>query len=322
MKIHAPNRPARPALQIGLFAIMCLIWGLTWIPIKIGVSSVPPMLFAASRGLAAGAILLALHGWRVGRPVVAKRHLLRLLGVGFLANAATYGLLFWGMARVESGLAAVVNMSLIQISLLAIAVLMGEERLTTLKAVSAATGVVGLSVLYAGKLAGTAAGTESAGLAAVALSAVAYGLGSVLSRELLRRYSPLLVGGWVLAAGGVLLLPLSMVLEAEGLAALRGLAALPVLLSWSYLVLFGSVIAFTVYLRLTRDWSPSRAGFYAFVSPAVAVMAGIVVLQETVGPREALGIALLMTGTCLALRRARVQRPSPLPVAGEIARGG
>lgn len=321
MTSRMPNPTWWRSPQVGLFAAVCLIWGLTWIPAKIGLSSVPPILFAASRGLAAGAILLGIHWWRVGPPALERRHIPRLLAVGLLANAATYSLLFWGMARIESGLAAVVNLSLIPISLLVIAVLMGEERLTGTKAVAAALGVAGLTLLFTSGLGSASTGARSAGVVAVALSAIAYGMGSVLSRDLLRRYSPILIGGLVQAVGGGTLLPLSMLVEPGSPAQLKSLADPPVLLSWGFLVLFGSVIAFTAYLRLTHEWSPSRAGLYAFVSPAIAVLAGVGLLGEGVTPRELSGMALMMTGTILAFRGARSERradPSPLPSAGHI----
>jgi drug/metabolite transporter (DMT)-like permease len=290
--------------SVRLFAMVCLIWGLTWIPIKVGVAWVPPMLFAAARGLAAGALLLGLHWRRSGHPIVARRHVLRLGTAAFLVYAAGYALLFWGAARVDSGVAAVANLSLMPLLLLVLAVAMREERLSSLKIVSTLLGTAGMALLFSTDLR-DADELRGRGIWAIVLSTVSFTLGTVVSRKLLRSYSPVLVSGWVLTVGATMLFVASVLLEADSPAALAHLGRPSVFFSWTYLVIFGSVIAFTGYLRLTHQWSPARAGFYAFVSPAIAVAAGILVLDELPRPKELLGILMMLTSTVLVLRARR-----------------
>jgi drug/metabolite transporter (DMT)-like permease len=225
-----------------------------------------------------------------------------------LANVATYSLLFWGMTRVDSGIAAVVNLSMVQVSLLAISVLCGAERLTGSKVAASLLGVLGLLVLYAGELHGTVDAGWMVGVAAVALSAIAYGLGSVLSRDLLRRYPPIIVAGWIQLLGGIVLLALATTEKPDLRGTAKAFAEPQVLVSWLYLVVFGSVIAFSLYLRLILDWSPSRAGLHAFISPALAVLAGVVLVGERLDTPELIGIVLMMTATGVALRRRSESR--------------
>jgi drug/metabolite transporter (DMT)-like permease len=135
-----------------LFLAMCVVWGLTWIAIKIGVASIPPLLFAGTRFTVAGIILLA---WQAlaARGQAASLRIRRsdwggMLIVSLLVIVGTYSLLFWGMRNVASGLAAVLNLAFMPIALFAIGLAYGEERFTTRQLVAVALGVVGLVVLF------------------------------------------------------------------------------------------------------------------------------------------------------------------------------
>ncbi len=175
-----------------LFGIMCAILGATWIPVKAGVSAVPPALFAGTRFLAAGALLaLALRGAGLR---IRRADLPRLAGVTVLMVVLTYPLLFWGATRVGSGLAAVINLASLPVALLAIAVALDEEPWSARRAGAIGCGVLGLALLFAPRIAGGVGGAagEAAGAAAILLSALAYALGSVAARPLLRAYRP----GW------------------------------------------------------------------------------------------------------------------------------
>ena len=77
----------------------------------------------------------------------------------------------------------------------------------------------------------------------------------------------------------------------------------PVFAGWLFLVVFGSLVAFTIYLRLVRDWGASRAGLYAFVSPAIAVATGVLVSGERLRPSELVGMAIMLLATWFALSR-------------------
>ena len=190
-------------MQTASFAFMCVIWGLTWLAMKAGVASVPPLVFAGTRFLAAGTVLVALCLLR-GVPLpVTRTDLPRLAAVTALMVVATYALLFWGMLFVSSGVSAVLDLAPTPVALLVIGVLLGD--------------------------------------------------------------------GWGLHA----------------------------VLGWLFLVLFGSLLAYTIFLRLLRDWGPVRAGSYAYISPLIAMLAGVVVLHEQVTPFELAGVAAMLAGAWL-----------------------
>src|SRR4030095_2433045 len=101
-----------PSKLQALFAAMCLIWGVTWIAIKIGIAAVPPLFFAGTRLAAAGALLL-LWLWLCRAALRRRRRDAAPLALSAaLVIVGTYGFLFWGMQHVSSGLSAIINLSL------------------------------------------------------------------------------------------------------------------------------------------------------------------------------------------------------------------
>lgn len=289
-----------------LFAVMCLVWGLTWLPVQVGSMHVPPVFLAAARFSVAGIIMLL---W-------AGRHVLkvpggawpRLIGTALLLNTANYTLLFWGTKHAPSGLAAIVNFATIPIyTLLASRVIEGV-RIDGRKLAAIALGTVGLGFLFATRAMGglsTAHGDplEAMGLAAVAGGTLFYCVGAVLSRPIAGTMPTLTLAGWQTLIGGIGLTVVSLTLEPVGLADVRALASWPVLPAVLFLIVGGSLMGFTIYMRLLRDWGAFRAGLYAFVSPAVAVAVGVVALNEPFGWSEAIGALLMFGAAAIALKR-------------------
>jgi len=147
-----------------LFAAVCLVWGTTWIAIKVGIAVVPPVFFVGTLFMVAGAILLGVLRWQgaVGR--IARADWPRLLAVALLLIAVTHALMFWGAQFVTSGLAAILDLAFVPVALLATGALLREERFTPARAAGVALGVTGILVLFgpqalAGNGPGKGAGT-------------------------------------------------------------------------------------------------------------------------------------------------------------------
>lgn len=289
-----------------MFLVMSAIWGATWIAIKIGVSEVPPMQFAGSRFVVAGLLLLAtavLAGDGIALP---RRILPRLCGTLLLTVTGTYSLLFWAMGHVATGLAAVINLSIMPVALFVFAVAAGQERFAARPAIAILIGITGLAVLFQGAAVDGMAEAGTLGIVAVIGATLCYAAGSVLARPMLRDLPTLPVSGWQLLAGGVSMLLLSPLFEPWSLDGWRSMLQPEVAASWLFLVVFGSYLAFTMYLRLLRDWGASRAGLYAFVSPVVAVILGVLVYGEVFGAAELAGSALMLAAAWLAMPRDRL----------------
>ncbi|MCO5731615.1 EamA family transporter [Rhizobium sp. SSA_523] len=289
------------------FVLLCLIWGSTWIAIKAGIHSVPPMFFAGSRFTVAGILLLLIGTVRREPLGLTLAQLPRLLVISLLMISLCYGPLFWGMQYVNSGTAAVLELSLTPIALMCFALLLGEERWQPSKAGAIALGVMGLGLLYGPEAMSRATGDATAGqrlwgIIAIAAAAFTYGLGSVLAKPLLREHPPFQIAGATTAIGGLFLLCYSLLVEDAAWIAVYGRWGVGPWLAWGFLVLFGSLIGYTIFMRLLRDIGPSKAGSYAFVSPIVAVLLGEVWLGEEVSLLDLAAMTLMMMAAYLALR--------------------
>lgn len=289
-----------------LFALMCLVWGLTWLPIKVGAQHVPPVFLAAARFTIAGTLMLAWAGRDL--KLVPADAWPRLIATAVLLNTGNYSLLFWGAAQAPSGLAAIVNFATIPIfTIIASRMIEGHE-IGARKLAAIGLGTLGLGFLFATRALG---GLEAAsggpleiwGLAAIALGTLLYCFGAVLARPIASRMPTLALAGWQTLIGGVGLCLVSVSFETVTAAHFQALIAWPTLPSLGFLVVGGSLIGFTVYIRLVRDWGAFRAGLYAFISPAVAVAAGVLVLSEPFGWSEALGSLLMFGAAAIALKR-------------------
>lgn len=284
------------------FALMSLIWGVTWAAVKFGLQEVPPLFLAAMRYLATALVLsLALGG---GAWMTMRDQAVRLAASAILVNVGTYGLLFWGMQSVPSGLSGVVNLALVPVLLFSLAALTGEERLTWMHALALLIGSTGLVGLFWTRLhqGGTASG---AGLAAIVAATACYCVGSVVGRPLVGMARPLALTMMQAAIGGPVLLLLSLIAEPVSATTFSAIISPRVAGSILFLSLLGTIVGYTIYLMLIREWGTVRAGLYAFVSPIVALAVGAWLFGEKVGWTEIGGAVMLMSAAALILNRKR-----------------
>lgn len=294
-----------------LFAVMCLVWGLTWLPVKVGAAHVPPVFLAAVRFSLAGLLMLLWAGRDVGK--VPAGAWPRLIVTALLLNTGNYTLLFWGTAHAPSGLAAIVNFATIPIFTLLASRAIAGEPIDGRKLAAIGLGTVGLAFLFATRALGGLSSAQGDPLEALALAAVAAGTllyctGAVLARPIAGAMPTLTLAGWQTLIGGIGLTAVSLALEPVTSADLARLLTWPVLPAVIFLIIGGSLMGFTIYMRLLRDWGAFRAGLYAFVSPAIAVAVGVAALSEPFGWSEAVGALLMFGAAAIALKRPGRER--------------
>jgi drug/metabolite transporter (DMT)-like permease len=289
--------------QLALFALMCAIWGLTWIAIRVGVEALPPFFLAACRFLSAGPILLAMAAV-AGHDLLPHGRWFRLVWTALLVNTLCYAPAFWAMRYVPSGFAAVVNLSLIPVAIFIIAVLARQDRFSWTRLAAVVLGVVGLLFMFEGRAAIDPSPEALAGTLAIVVGTLSFCLGSVFTRTLARDLPALVVSGWHCVIGGAGLAILSLAMEAPTPALFGAFADPKVLAAWAFLTLGGSVAAYTIYLRLLHTWGPTAASGYSFVSPAIAVVVGVLVFAEQYTPTEGIGAIVMLSATALMVRTA------------------
>jgi drug/metabolite transporter (DMT)-like permease len=288
--------------HIAAFAAMALIWGLTWLPMKIASEAVPPIFLAMMRFLLAGLCYLAFILVK-GLPLRMK-HPGRVIVASLLITTGCYSLLFWGVARAPTGLSSIVNLSLMPIFLILIGALYGQERITPRRLGAIALGILGLVMLFSGRT-GSAQDGALLGLAAVALATLSYAWGGVVSRPLMQTMHPISLAFWETSIGALGLIPVSLLVEGYDPAYFAGLTDGRAIMGLIILVLGGSLGGFSIYLWLVRDWGAFRAGLYSFVSPVVAVAVGVALANEAFGWPEAIGMGVMLSATALALTESK-----------------
>ena len=291
-----------------LFLIMSLIWGATWIATKAGIAAVPPFFFGAARYVLVSAVLVFVV--RDLRAVFRGRAL-RLIVTGMLVVVATYAFIYWGMQYVASGVSGVVNMSMNPVCLFGLAILLGQERPTWRHALALVLGIGGLVLLFSGKATMTGDTMELWGAAALVAGSLAYCLGSVLSRPLLDRITPLQLTAAQGLVGAVGLSALSLIAEPVSGATFAALVEPAPFAGVLFLVICGTFIAYIIFLRLMRDWGAARAGLYLFVSPVVALILGAIVYGEPLTWREIVGAAIMLLAAWIAIARKPVTETPP-----------
>jgi|SRR5581483_1071189 len=289
--IASTSRPATWKFLLAFGAIYFL-WGSTYLAIRIGVSEVPPFLLAGMRFTSAGLIL---YGWMrlqgVESPSLREWRYATLLGT--IVFVLDYGALFWAERRVPSGIAAVVLATIpVFISILDITFLR-TQRLTLRLGAALLVGLAGVAVLMNNSMTLGEAPVDRAGALALLLAAVSWSFATILTRKLPLPASKGMNSAAQMLTGGVLLIAIAF-----GAGELKGFRFAAVSaktwLALVYLVIAGSIAAFTAYIWLLHYESPTKVGTYAYVNPVVAVAIGYWFGGENVGARTLMGTALIL----------------------------
>ena len=277
--------------------VLYVVWGSTYLAIRWGLETIPPFTMAGARYLVAGGVLLA---WVKLRG--APRLTLRDLGPAFLTGGLLLlcgnGGVVWAEQRIASGLAALLIAVEPLFIVLLQATLPQERRRPSARAlVGVVFGVAGV-VLLVGPVRLGDERVDLAGAAAVLFAAFAWALGSLLSRHFAPPASPLQATALQMLAGGLLL---GCASGAAGEWARFSPAAVSgrSIAAVAYLVVFGSLVAFTAYVWLLRVASPALVSTYAFVNPIVAVFLGWLLAREEVGPRTLVAAAVIVVAVVL-----------------------
>jgi len=301
------------------FAIIYFVWGSTYLAIRVGVREFPPFLLAALRFLLAGA---ALYGWTIarGERSPSRRQWMEISVLAILFFVLDYGLLFWAERRVPSGIAAVLMASIPMFIALSEITLLRTQRLTIRLALALSAGIAGVAVLASPSLDLGGAPIDGMGATALLIASISWALGTALTRKLSLPSSHVMSSGSQMLAGGALL-----ALTSAALGEFRSFhpsrISLEAWLSLGYLVVAGSIVAFTAYVWLIRHESPTKVSTYAYVNPVVAVLLGYFLGGETLGRRTILGTGLILVSV-VVITTAKAKRDAAVPVTGPAKAAG
>lgn len=278
-----------------VWLVLCLVWGSTWLFIKLGLADLPPFTFAGLRfGLAALPLAAFTALRRPPFPTAPTDWALMLL-TGVSTFTITYGLVFWAEQYISSGLAALLFATFPLFGLLIAHGQLPTERLTRRRLAGVVVGVAGVAVVFSNQLAGTGP-LAIGGSAAVVLSAAVAAYTDVVIKRRAGHLDPAVLTLVQMVAGAIPLLAIGISLEGSPFA----FRWTPVgVLSLVYLAFVGSALAFVLLYWLIRHMQVTHTMLITLVTPLVAVVLGMLVLREALTWRIAIGGLAILCGVAL-----------------------
>lgn len=284
--------PAPPRLKLlSAFASVYIIWGSTYLAIRIAIETIPPLLMAGIRFMIAGTVMY-LWGRLRSNEKPTKVHWKSAAIIGLMLLLIGNGGLSWSEQLIPSGIAALL-VAVSPLWFILIDWMQGGVRPTAGVFIGLALGTLGIAILV--DPADLVGGGEVSAIGAAVLlgSSICWAFGSFYSRRAVLPSSPALANGMEMLVGGVALLlagSLAGELKDFHVADITGRSVTAV----AYLVVFGSIIGFSSYVWLFRVTTPTRASTYAYVNPVIAVLIGWLVGGEELPARVALAAILII----------------------------
>ncbi len=301
-----PERP--PTLHLVLaWAAVYLIWGSTYLGIRIAIESIPPFLMAGSRHLLAGLLLYAWSRLRQAAPAPSREDWLRAAGLGVLMLVTANGATTWAEQLVPSGLTALIVCTSALWLVLLNWLWLGAPRPGARTAAGIVAGFGGVALLVAPGHFGGSEHVDPVGALVLTGAALSWSVGSIYAIKLSRPAHPtLFVSQQMIAAGAVLLATAGLTGEVRAFSwdALSAASAA----AYLYLAIFGSLISFSAYFWLIRHTTPDRLATISYVNPLVAVILGWALAGESLTARTLIAAAVILVAVGLISTTRMQQR--------------
>ncbi|MGI5240242.1 DMT family transporter [Dactylosporangium sp. CA-139066] len=284
-----------------LFALMSLLWGLPYLLIKVAVGSMSVPFLVSARGLLGAAMLLPFVDFGRHGPVLRRRWR-PIVVLALLEMAAPWTLLAHAETRLNSSTTGLLIATAPLVASLVAAATPGGERLHRIRVLGLATGFAGVAILAGPRLRG-----DVVAIAEVLATAVCWAVAPLLVTRRLQDVPAVPLTATCVAIGGLSTLPLAITrapAELPSPAALSALAGLAGVCT---------ALAFVAFFALVREAGPSRTLVVTFISPAVSVAAGTLVLGESASAGTIAALGLIVGGSMLATSADRAARPAEPP---------
>lgn len=274
-----------------VFAMMCLIWGSTFMVLKIGLEGTPPLLGVGLRHLLASVILFAIIRYRKSRIPLDRAAVAQYLTVGLLNFFLSYSLTYSGTQYIYSNISALLWTSIPMTTALTAHFFIPAERLTWMKSAGLLIGFGGVALIFSGYGFGDSSNLVL-GMTLVMAAVIANTWPNVYIKIVPRPVDPIILMGVSTGIGGAVTLALSLILESDKQ------------MVWSaynmgiilYLAVFGTAIAWVSFYWLLRHMEVVKLSFVGFIAPIVALFMGMLVLDEYLPVTVYAGAFLVLLG--------------------------
>jgi len=304
---HSPQR----LHVLVAFGLVYVLWGSTYLAIRIAVEHLTPLTMGGLRFIAAGLLMLGFRAARGHRIRVGQRDLLRLVLIGFLLLVSSNVVLGWGELYIPTSLAAMLAAAIPLWFLILERLTHSTDRLPARGIAGIALGVVGVAVLLwpdlmaLGHGNGGLAGRQLFGACLVLFASVSWAVGSILAKRWHMPIDPYAAAGWQMLFGGAICMTLALLLGNVHRAAFAGAARS--LWAIVYLIVAGSMVGFTAYVWLLKNVPIPKVATYAYVNPIVAMMLGCFFHGERLDGYMLAGSVVVIVSVIL-VTGARVRR--------------
>lgn len=295
--MNSTNIKFRNLLPSFLIALLCLIWGSTWLGIKIGLEDSPPFLSAGLRFLIATIFLYIWAKCRGIRFSDYKDQIIKILIPGFFLYYLAYSLIYWGEQYINSGLTAVLFATFPFFVAIYATLLLKDEKLTRFKFLGLLTGFCGIILIFWDSLSFSGENLF-AGMTGIILSAACSAYASVRVKRDLYSVEPIVISTYQMGLGTLLLLGSGFLLEktSDFKLTYKSIGAL------LYLSFLGSALAFMAYYWLLKKIEVTKLSLITFITPIVALVLGWLILGEALTLYLLLGTILVIFGIWLVTR--------------------
>ncbi len=286
--------------EVALFIGLVLVWGSTWLAVKIGLETAPPFWFATIRFIIAFVVLGAIILLRKPDYSLVKRNLGKIFMAGFLAYGFCYATIYWGQRFISSGTASVLFASIPFFVALFSVRMLPDEKVTPLKVIGIVIGFSGLVVIFFGDI--SLHGSNALlGATMIVVSSATAGFTAVFIKRHLREVDSLLLTHTQMIPGLLFLLILALIFEDFSAFDL----STTTVISTVYLAVFGTAFAFWGYFYLLARINAVKLSLIGFLTPAIALCLGWLVLDESITIRFAGGVVLVLAGIWFASREPK-----------------
>jgi drug/metabolite transporter (DMT)-like permease len=286
-------------MHVALYVLLCLIWGSTWLVIKVGYGGLGPFNVAALRFLLAGVTFMPIVPLLRARWPSGRAEWLLVTWVGLILFAADYGLIYWGEQFLDSGLTSILFALLPLVTIAFAHVYVPGDRITARKLSGGVLAFIGIVALFGDRVRLDPAGLGP--MLAIVGSTVCAAAAGVATKRHGAALHPAALNAPAMLIGAVALAVVSLVVG-DGLQIPRDRS------TWAaigYLAIAGSVITFLGYFTLLKTWSVTSLSFISVFTPAIALILGFVFLEERPTFANGVGGALILGGVALALMPER-----------------
>jgi drug/metabolite transporter (DMT)-like permease len=274
------------------FFILCMVWGTTYLAIKVGIQYIPPFTMSGLRNIISGIIFL-IYTFLQKEKMPNSKTLLQLLVIGILLIFGGNGLVSWAENYISSGLTAVIcSITPIYMTLLSVYFIKGFKTNKYI-VLGLMLSIIGIGLIFKNEMQNEWNSLAILGIILITIANISWAIGTILLKKTKMEISILMGVGFQMFFGGIVNLFIGFMVENN-----TKIMETPIKgwLAMSYLIVFGSLIGYYCYIYLIKNMQPARLSIHTYANTIIAVLLGSLILKETITMFTIIGMMITLLG--------------------------